>query len=286
MTLPFRTELPGNAAVRLVITKSGATPDRILKQLPWALTYALNRSSEEALEAAHKVAERGLIIRRPKFLRDVFKMRRRASVKDFQKDGRAEARFGLRADDFRGRASIFVDHEEGGVRQSRGTRNGFLYLGTYGTSLRPTIRDLYGKEWYPTSLGLADRRAIEGGFTPGADRTKKRRGSVRGARRDVKAFVLRYANTGKPYAIARRIGPARTGGGRDANIEILWRLSQRRAIRPRLKFRATSERVEVNVPGMLTWALDKARTVRTGTLEKWTLHTLPVGSKITAAGVR
>ena len=290
MTLPYAVTLPGAAAVRLTIVQSGATPKRILQNLPFAMTYALNRSGEEALLAAHGVAQRSLIIRRPKFLRDVFRMRRRASVKDFQSAGRSEARFGLRADDFRGRASVFVDHEEGRVRQSSGTRAGYLYLGTYGNRLRPTVRDLYSKDWYPKALGLADRRAIDGGTIAGADRTKKRRGSVRGKRKDVKAFVLRYRDTKKPFAIARRVGPSRIVNGRDTGIEIIFRLAQRRAIKPRLKFRATSERVglerlEVNVPGMLRWALDKAATMRASAAERALKGSLPRWQRLTNQGI-
>ena len=290
MTLPYAS-VPGGSAVRLIIETRGPSPQDLARNLPYAMASALNRSTEETLLAGHDVAKRQLIIRKLDFLRNVFRLRRRSSFRDFASAGIGETRFGLRADDFRGRASVFVDHEEGGVRMARGTANGFLYLGTYGNSLRPTIRDLYPRAWYPRALGLADTRAIEGGWKAGKDRTPKRRGSVRGARKDIKAFVLRYANTGRPYAIARRIGRAQMSGGRDRSIEILWRLSQRRAIPARLRFRTTAERVgiqrlEVNVPGMLEWALDKARTKRTVAAEKYSRSVLPPGQTFDARGYR
>jgi hypothetical protein len=289
MTIPI-SQLATYGPVTLAIQRSGATPEQLARNLPYGLTYALNRTMEEAMGATERQATRALIIRQQQFLRSVFKVRRRASVRDFQASGVSETRFGLRADDFRGRASVFVDHETGGVRTASGTRAGFLYIPTYGTSLRRTIRDLMPRAWYPKALGIADRRDVDGATIAGKDRTPKRRGSIRGARKDLKAFVVRAGNR-TPIGIFRRLGPPRLVNGRDVNLEMIFRLSQRRAIQPRLQFRRTAERVGLerlpdNVAGMLTWALDKARGKAVRALERQTLEALGPGARIDARGVR
>ena len=292
MTIPF-SSVSGrlNGTVSISMKTTGATPAEIRKQLPWALTFGMNRSGEETNLATQQAAIRNLIIRKPDFVRNVFKLRYRASVKTFQATGMGEVRFGIRADDFRGRASVFVDHEDGNVRQATGTRAGFLYVPTYGTTLRPTIRDLYPSSWYPKALGLADKRAIEGGLTAGGDRTKKRRGSVRGKRATVKAFTIRSPINSKPVGIFRRLGAPRMVNGRDMNLEMLFKTYQRRAIRPKLKFRSTALRIglarlEVNIPGMLDWALNRAAAKSAKMGERATLASLPIGARLTARGIQ
>lgn len=289
------------STISINVSVAGATPDEIRKQLPWAMTFAVNRTQEEVLLAQKEVIKRNLIIRQPLFLDAVMRPRRRASVKDFAGGGMStRAVWGLDPNDFRGRASFFVDHEDGGVRTASGTRNGFLYVPTYGHMLRPTIRDQLSRQWYPSALGLRDRRAIEGGITPGADRTARRRGGKRGSRAHVKGFVIRSETNGAPRFIARRKAPGRRMvGGRDMNLEILFTLHQRKAIRPRMQFRAMAQRIgpqrlQVNVQGMLDWTLDRARQRAARSAERQTRLELfgPAGLdrrqgyRLSASGVR
>lgn len=252
-------------AITATLEITGPTPATLRRAVPYAMTYALNRTAEEALIASRAVARRGLIIRAPQFIDNVFQLRRRADVRDYGTPAGLAVRFGLDARDFRGRASVIMDHEDGATRYARGTRNGFLYLPTWGTRLRPTVRDLLPRRWYPKALGLQDRRDVDGSTIAGRDRTPKRRGSTRGARREVKGFVIRDPRTGRGVLIARRIGRGRRMmGSRDMNLEVLFRLVERQEIRPRLQFRRTvaelvPRRLPANVDGMLAWALDRER---------------------------
>ncbi len=290
MTMPrLSSSLLGDARLSVTLSVDGPLPADALRVMPYAMTFGLNRTAEEALLAAHKVAKLNLHIRRPEFLREVFKLRARANVAQV-KNGTAVVRFGLRASDFRGRAAVFVDHERGGTRMGSGSRSGFVYIPTYGHDLRRSVRDSLPRRWYPKALGLADRRAIDGSIIAGADRMRRRRGSVRGRRAGIKAFVIRDKRTREPIGIYRRVGPRRMSGTRDTNLQALFVTVRSMTVRPRLRFLVTSQRtaidrLETNVMGMFASLMDRerGRSARAG--ELITLASLPEGARIRADGI-
>lgn len=237
-----------------------------LRQLPFALSLALNRTAEEGRDAVRqRIHQRGFTIRSANtgawLDKHVF-------VPPFKRANKKMLRVQLRVSPpglKSARYSATPWLERAGVRP--GTRpigRGGLFDRAVAIPVRQSPLEVIPRALYPVNLGLAPRRTIEGGF----DFSARKKGSRRQLTSTHRRFSLRgidrtfvLVNRAKGLGagtLFRRFGPGR------GDIKPLFLIRRQITVRSRDYFMPTArrtfhDRLSVNTIGFLTHALRTAK---------------------------
>lgn len=134
--------------------------------------------------------------------------------------------------------------------------------------LRTQYKTEIPRSMYPKSLGLLERKSIEGGSKIAGAQTRqvgpgRWKTSLRGARRTF-AFDPRYHKTANPdvYGVWQR-----RGRGRDSEPFLLWAYKASIRVPKRLTFLEDAERrarqtLALNIQGQLAYAMDELKQYR------------------------
>jgi hypothetical protein len=225
------------------------------RQVPFAGSIAINRTGEEALEESRNVMRRTFTIRTyqgREFLPDAKLIGSRRATKQrlYAFVGIGNPQAGPKT--FYGRLHRIYARQEFSTGAAQAGINDFFIPADRvdSPSYQPPRKE------YPTSLGLAVRRGIDGSWTSAKSRTSKRgRGGY---------FILPHVNGDrKGYGIYHRDTGSR-GKGTRGDISAVWFLRPSIKRRPRPFFIATMQKVvdsrfATNLLGALQAAVRTAR---------------------------
>lgn len=227
-----------------------------VRQFPFALANALNRTGEEVLQYSHEKLPARLRIRSgraQRFLEALINIQRgdRATKKDLRVIVGIQSPPGK---SFARRARILTKFVEGGIRRAPSGGDPFAIPESDIQGSTGVPRSLY-----PAHLGLALRRQIEGGTDFGQDTlhvTARRKILFRGKRRTF-AIDPRFHPDASFFGVFQR-----RGRGRNSQLRLLWTYKQQLRTPRRLPFpddvrKVHRERFLLNVRGQLAFALNE-----------------------------
>ncbi len=226
-------------------TRTGLPRGGLERQLPYAMSLAMNQVGELAMAAVRVEMRQEFTLRVPRFdlppvpLPRVWratKTRLALKLAIGDTDG-GEGWIGPR------RERIFRPHEGGEIRQARDAQFP-LFIPT--TAIRPTFSSLVPRQLYPTNLRLVPRRLPDNTTLPALRRGKVV--TLAGAKISNRARrKLGLEGVGGTFTIngpdGRPIGIfQRTGAGR-RDLRMIWLAKQKITIKPRLNYFRTLREV-------------------------------------------
>jgi hypothetical protein len=245
------------------------TPEATLRalgrQMPFALSVAMNRTVEDANAAVRRRMQSTFVLRRPGF--DLPPQQLPSIARATKSRLHAEVRLAY-ADVTPGsvgdrREVIFRKHEEGLIKRADDPS---FPIAIPTTAIRPSFPALVPLQFYPKNLRLAPRQQPDNTTLPALRRGKvvtlagakisNRARKQQGLTGTLGTFTISNED-GRPKFIAQR-----TGSGR-RELRIIWLLKQQIRIKPLRFFYPTiapviSERFPVNVAGAIDLALRTA----------------------------
>jgi hypothetical protein len=229
----------------------------IQRQLPFAIMNTINRTLNDIQTSVRKetLAKRFTVApQKVRFVENLVKRRSDDIASKQSLIGRVRIE-GPEND--ASRSVILARHERGGTSHMVTYP---LFIPT--KDIRPNDYALVPKKYYPSALGLSDRRAIDGGFVPGSTRGKRR--AIPGLATPVNklrkagvgaTFILKPKANLKAWGIYQRVG---SGKGGDS-LKMLWAFRTQIRLKPRLDFYGTSRRVVADrITGHFQQALAQA----------------------------
>lgn len=239
--------------IAITLKKSGPGFAAVMKQQPFALANAINRTLEEAQAAQRGVVHTGFTVRNPGFIDRLIKIKTTDRARKDRLIGRLRIE-GPQGDPDRG--VVLSRHEEESTHtRPGGPLNAFFIPADV---LRPSRTSVVPRNLYPKNLRLMDRMAPSGMLYAKRHTTKRGIVQIKGKQR---TFVLVERGTGsggdgRAFGIYQREGPH--------DIQLLWLYARKLHLRPRLRFgetfvRTVNERLLINYRGMLASALRTAR---------------------------
>lgn len=235
------------------------------RQIPFAMSVAMNRTVEDALAAVRQRMQQQFVLRVPGFdlppqqlptIARATKTRQHAEIRLGYDDGPQS--IGGR------REQLFKKHEEGMLKIAT---DASFPIAIPTTAIRPSFAALVPRQLYPVNLRLAPRQQPDNSTLPAlrggkvvtlagakiSNRARKQQGLVGIGG----TFTIADAD-GRPKFIAQR-----TGSGR-RDLRIIWLLKQQERIKPQHFFYPTvravvSERWAINQDGAIELALRTAR---------------------------
>lgn len=221
--------------------------DSVKRQIPFAMALTLNRTVEEMQERARqRLFQRGFTIRTAasaRFLTNSIKIRRDDRATKTNPVARVRIESPGRGG---GRAGLLGFLEQGGVRFSQFAIGSGIAFGpsSVAVPLRTPDSQVMPRNLYPSQTGLQERRAIDGSFT---------KGSLKGKRR---TFAIR-TKPGQGLILQR------TGKGQ-RDTRVLFAIKPRVRVEGRNFFfptveRTARERLEINFAGFMALAVRTAR---------------------------